>query len=1132
LKKGSLVPAITQASSATQKSLLLLLTLSFYCAPANAVLIDVANDVDPQSSSVLELYPRSAIQTDQEITELELGKSIERELAGGQEHIYRIKLAEGQHARLVVEQRGIDLVVRAQTPTGKLIAEFDSEIRLQGPEQIELVADADGSYRLSIQAKQQEAPTGGYAIRFVGLRASTEKDRSLQKARMLYAESLVLRRAGKYDEALARGNSARETQEGLLGLNHADVATSINNLAVIHYLKSDYITSEQLHRRALEIRTKVLGPDHPHVAYSLNNLAILLDLKGEYTKATLFYKRSLEIKEKTQGLDHPDVATTLNNLGGLHLFKGEFVLAEQLYQRGLEIKEKASGPNHPSVASSLNNLGLVYRNMGDYDKAGQIHERALEIREKALGPDHPDVATSLNNLAALHVYKGNLAKAEQLFQRALEIRIKALGPEHRLVATSLNNLAELYYKNGDYANAEVMNRRAMETRIKLLGPNHPEVASSLYNLGTILQRTGNFGEAERLYQRALEIREEAQGQDHPSITDVLNNLARLYAAKGDLEQAIKTQLRANTITDRNITINLISGSERQKLAYMRSLSDITSRSVSLHVRAAPDNREARALAATSILQRKGRVLDVMSESLTVLRKRLNEQDQLLLDELTDATAHLAKLVLNEPQRISRTEHQKQIKAVEEVREKLEGEISRRSAGYYRKAEPITLAAVGAVVPGDAALIEFASYHPFDPKAPDDIKAYNEPHYVAYVIGSGGEARATDLGTVAAIDVMIDAWRQALRDPKRNDVKQLARMADEKIMQPVRALVGNATRLLVSPDGALNLIPFEALVDEQGRFLVERYAFTYLTSGRDLLRMQVTSNTKGRPLVVANPLFGEARIEQLASAGRKPAPRYRRQSVTAARELGEVYFAPLGGTAQEARTIQALFPEAQLLTGTRATESALKEAAAPSIFHIATHGFFLSEPGAIGTDLIAQMTIRRTGANTPSSAGTAGNGSVLMAATRGLSANAKIENPLLRSGLALAGANVHTNARDDGILTALEASGLNLWGTKLVVLSACDTGLGEVRNGEGVYGLRRAFVLAGAESLVMSLWPVSDYSTRNLMINYYKNLKLGMGRGAALRQVQLDLLKRDRQLHPFYWANFIQSGEWANLDGKR
>jgi len=301
-----------------------------------------------------------------------------------------------------------------------------------------------------------------------------------------------------------------------------------------------------------------------------------------------------------------------------------------------------------------------------------------------------------------------------------------------------------------------------------------------------------------------------------------------------------------------------------------------------------------------------------------------------------------------------------------------------------------------------------------------------------------------------------------------------------------------------------------LVDEQGRYLINRYSFTYLTSGRDLLRMQTARETKGRPrsvakplLIVANPSFGEP-AEEITSTSTKTIPNRRQRSVTSARTLAEVYFGPLGGTEQEARTIKNLFPDASLLTAERATESALKHAAAPRILHIATHGFFLSETAAPAN-----------AANTQSSS---------------VTAITKIENPLLRSGLALANANHRRSSGDDGILTALEASGLNLWGTKLVVLSACDTGLGEVRNGEGVYGLRRAFVLAGAESLVMSLWPVSDYPTKKLMTEFYQNLKQGMGRGPALRQAQLTMVKD--KLHPFYWANFIQSGEWANLDGKR
>jgi len=278
-------------------------------------------------------------------------------------------------------------------------------------------------------------------------------------------------------------------------------------------------------------------------------------------------------------------------------------------------------------------------------------------------------------------------------------------------------------------------------------------------------------------------------------------------------------------------------------------------------------------------------------------------------------------------------------------------------------------------------------------------------------------------------------------------------------------------------------------------------------------MQAARESRSNPLVIANPSFGAPATEQIAHAGasltatRRPkAPGRRRRSVTSARSLSEVYFAPLSGTAREASTIHALFPEASLLTGQEATESALKRAAAPRLLHIATHGFFL------------------TGAESP-----AANAQV---ASRGISARARIDNPLLRSGLALAGANLRGETSDDGILTALEAAGLNLWGTKLVVLSACDTGVGEVRQGEGVYGLRRAFVLAGAETLVMSLWPVSDYATRALMARYYRNLKGGMGRGEALRRVQLEMLRRDAGLHPFYWATSIRSGEWTDLEGKR
>ncbi len=1003
----------------------------------------------------------------QEVTPLEIGKAIERELSGGERHNYDLKLDEGQYASVVVEQRGIDLLVRVLGVNGKPMTEFDSELRHHGPEPVEMVAESAGAYRVAVEAKWPKDATGRYEIRLVELRAATESDRSLQEARRLLADSVSLRRAGKYDQAIPPGERAIEIRESVLGSEHPDVAASLNNLGEVFRMKGDYTRTEQLYKRALEIREKALGPEHPDAVSSLNNLAILHYLRGKFDQAEQLYKRALEIREKVLGPEHRDVATTLNNMALVYRSKSDFDKAEQLFNRALEIREKVLGPEHPDIGPTLHNLAIVYRSTGSYDKAERLYKRALEIYEKALGPEHPNVASTLNNLGITQVDMGNYDKAEQLYNRALEIREKALGPEH------------------------------------------PNVASTLHNLAAVYRNKGDFDKAEQLNQRAIKIAEKALGPEHPNVSEMLNHLAILYAAKGDLAQAITTQLRADKIIEHNIALNLVAGSERQKLAYQASLSEPTDRTLSLHTRSAPDSVEARGLAATTILRRKVRVLDALADSLKTLRQRFSQQDQKLLDQLNDTIAQLAGLVLNGPQRMTPAEHQARIKSLEAQREELEAEISRRSAEFRAASQPVTLAAVQAAIPANAALIELAVYRPFDPKAKSDKAAFGESRYVAYIIRKQSEVQWKELGEARAIDGAIEELRKALRDPKRKDIEQLARAVDEKIMRPVRPLLGDATHLLVSPDGALNLIPFEALVDEQNRFLIERYSFNYLTSGRDLLRLQVARNSPGNPLVLADPSFGEPETARIAKADtRKLNERShgrKRQSVTTGNDLSHVYFAPLDGTQREARTIKSLFPEVSLLTRSEATEAHLKQVAAPRLLHIATHGFFLSDG--------------------PTASDTRG--------TRAISASAKIENPLLRSGLALAGANLRSSGTgDDGILTALEASGLNLWGTKLVVLSACDTGVGEVKNGEGVYGLRRALVLAGAETLVMSLWPVSDYVTREMMTAYYKGLKQGQGRGEALREVQLSMLKHKGREHPFYWASFIQSGEWANLEGKR
>ncbi len=1125
-----------------------------------------------------------AADDEKDVRLLEPGKPIEREIAGGQNHLYQITLTEGQYLKVIVEQRGINVAVQLMGSDRKLIFEFDDEIRKHGEEMASLVAESLGIYRLSVQTKQNDSSTGRYAIKVVEFRTATEQDITLQETRRLNTESVRLWRAGAYNEAFPLAERALEMREKLLGPAHPNVAQSLNNLANLYLAREDLAKTEMLYRRALEIREKALGPDHPDVAGSLNNLANIYRMKGDYAKAELLYQRALEIREKVLGPDHPDVANPLNNLAIVYSVKGEYAKAEPLYRRALEIREKALGPNHPDVARSLNNLATIYRDRndnaraeplyqralgivekvlgpdhpdaatftnnlaeiywkrGDYEKAETLYQRVLEIREKPFGPDHPDVASSIHNLAVLYWERGDYTKAEPFFQRALQIRERSLGPNHRDVAHSLNGLAALYWEmgddkkaeplyqraleisekalgsddpavaqslynlallyrtRGDYAKAELLNQRALMISEKALGAEHPEVAGSLHSLGALYWLKGDYTKAEPLFQRALTIREKSPTPGHPDVASFLSSMALLYAAKGEQAQAVATQLRANAVSEHNIIRNLAAGSERQKLAYLDLLSKQSNQSLSLHVQSAPTDPRAVRMALTTLFQRKGRSLDAMSNTFAQLRRHTNAQDQALFAQLTETVSQIANVTFKGPDSKNPVAYREQLKQLEEQKEKIEAELSQRSDEFREQTKPITLESIQAAIPIGSALIEIGAYAPVDVK----LGKRGNPRYVAYILLPHGDPRWVDLGEAEPIDQAVAEFRNTLHSSKSTNVKALARRLDEKVMRPVRKLLGQMRNVLLSPDGSLNLVPFAALVDEQNRYLVERYSFTYLTSGRDLLRFRPDAQIAKAPVIVADPDFGE-----------RPSDR-KTASSTGILDLRQAYFSPLSGTAEEAKALKMILPQATVLTRDQATEAALKQVASPGVLHIATHGFFLAD----AVENPSEAERRRK----------------LLQHTGGLaSLGARLENPLLRSGLGLSGANLRRsgpNQEDDGILTAMEVAGLNLWGTKLVVLSACETGVGEVRTGEGVYGLRRALVLAGAETQVMSLWPVSDRGTRDLMIGYYKALQAGQGRSEAMRQVQLRMLKDPRRRHPFYWASFIVSGEWANLDGKR
>ena len=1135
------------------------LTLFLLCCFLMAVPTGQAFDGHSDLIRQLTNQPSKAANgTDDEkdIRTLEPGKPIKREMAGGQQHSYLVRLKDNQFLKTIVEQDGIDVVVQVSGPNGKFLIEVDSERRLQGQEEAPLVAEVAGDYQLMVRPQLKSASGGSYQIRIEELRAATDTDRALQEGRKQYEESLKLERAGKYDEALLLAQRVLEIREryltvenhdvaeaiirladiytdrgeyvkaepfyrraldiceNMLGKDHPSTARSLNNLAGLYYLQGRQLEAEPLYRRALDIKEKALGKDHLSIAKSLNNLAMLYGSQGKYAEAEPLYQRALDIFEKALGKDHPDTAECLSNLAGPYFLQGKYADAEPLFKRALDIKEKALGKDHLDTARSLNNLAVLYREQGRYAEAEPLFRRALATQEKTLGKDHPSIARSLNNLASLYSLQGKYVEAEPLYRRALVIRETALGKDHPETAQSINNLAELYHLQGKRAEAEPLCKRALDIFEKALGKDHPDTADSLDNLGLLYQEQGKYAEAESLHQRALDIFEKALGKDHPSTTDSLNNLARLYTSKGDFAQAVKFQSRANAAGERNIALNLAIGSEREKLDYLALFSRQTDFTLSLHSQAASNDSQALNLAFTTLLRRKGRGLDAMTNTIAALRRHATPENQILFDQLAQARSQLAAFTLRKVDSAKPDEYHAQLKPLEERVEELEAALSERSAEFCSQSQPVTIAAVQAALPAGSALIEFAVY------TPQDLRTRNNkpPRYLAYLLASEGQPRWIGLGEAAPIDKAVMAWRKALRDPQRADVKRLACAVYEKILRPVRALLsgmpGQTRQLLVAPDGSLNLIPLAALVDEENRYLIERYTISYLTSGRDLLRLHTSPPSKSAPLVIANPSFG--RIETIAAQGDQDSGKSQMDSQAWGQiDPTVIFFQSLPGTEREALAIKSVLPGASVLLRKQATETALKQAKAPSVLHIATHGFFLSDEAApaaethgISDDNPLRLPIQLS------------------------KWTAKIDNPLLRSGLALAGANEHRSGDDDGVLTSMEAASLDLWGTRLVVLSGCDTGVGEIKNGEGVYGLRRALVLAGSETQVISLWPVSDNEAHSLMAGYYRRLLNGEGRGESLRQIQLEMLKDAKLRHPHYWGSFIQSGEWANLDGQR
>ncbi len=989
------------------------------------------------------------------------------------------------------------------------------------------------------------------------------QDRDAAALARLEKELLDQQIKGGFLPALRTARKIHALKDKKLGPDHPETIRALEDVARFMSSTGDFVGALKIHQQVLARAEKKHGVDNPATLTALESLASAYWVAQRYDEADRLYQRVLALHKKQDGPESQLYATYLQLYGGLLWGRGSLSSAEQYYLDAKKIQEKLSGGDEIQLVGITMSLGHLAWAQGQRSKARKYFDRTIAISEKFYGEkmkDPSQAATMILAVAQIYSLGGETAwarpleaKGEKLYREAIAAIEKSGSPSDWRLVTALGALANLHMSRREWDQAEKLFRRLMAIdeaqRAAQKGPQnplasigwmyqlaylerrrgHPEKALPVFGkirdlykktygsymadtmeqqIADVWREMGRYKEARKLLERIVKSTRKTWGPRHPMLSYQLESLSLLNLAEGKTRPALGLMRDALDIQEPNLALVLATGTEADHASYFGRISHQLSMVISLNARYAPKDPAAAQLAMTTVLRRKGRILDAAASSVAALRGQLSADDRKLLEDLAAGRAQLAKLILAGPKATATPdEYTAEVGRLESEVKRLEDQVRRKSAAYRATSQPIELARVQKAIPADAALVEMVLYQPFDAKKwGADVKL--EPRrYAAYLVGRSGAPRWIDLGQADAIDAAADRFLEALADPNSADVDKLGRALYDRAMKPVVAQLGQSktSKLLVAPDGLLNLVPMGAMVDETGKHLVRRFTFTYLTSGRDLLRIGAGAKPKSSPLIVADPTFDEA--DSATTRG----TRGRRS-----RDFRSMKWERLPGTGEEADALVKLLADARVLRGAKATEASLKKVRGPRVLHVATHGFFLPAEPPPATAEIASLTA----AGPPTT----------VFATQAAVDTSGPENPLLRSGLALAGANKLSSGAEDGVLTALEAAGLDLWGTQLVVLSACETGVGKVTEGDGVHGLRRALVIAGAETLVMSLWQVDDKATRELMTGYYERLRAGEGRSEALRQVQLKMLRSERRAHPYYWASFVPTGDWAPLAG--
>jgi CHAT domain-containing protein len=942
----------------------------------------------------------------------------------------------------------------------------------------------------------------------------------LGKRGPLYALSLdnvaaLYRLTGKGPEAVPPAREALAIRKEDMGDKHPDSIAALQRLAGLYGSLGNYREVLPLRQQLLAIHRQTVGEQHPLYASSLHSLAVAYKNLSEYKTAVPLFTQALALRKALSGEKHPAYAGALDSLAGCYWELGEFGLAHRLCKRALDLRKQTLGENHRDYAHSLYSMALVYMSMGDNQVALPLARKSVEVYKAVTGENNLGYCYALHALACVHLLLGDRKTGQAELERVVELSKSLLGEKHPEYLSFLTNLVVV---SQDRKAALSMQQKVLEVRKEVLGEKHPDYATTLDHLAGLYREQKQYREAERLSRQALALIREVNGGKTPHYAGSLYSLGGLYLEQNQPDKARPLLEQALTIKRDHWRLAASAESERQQLLGLTLLRHYLDLALSL-----PDRTERDITANyTHVLAWKGIVF--MQQQQRRLFARLLAADnraevRRLVDQLQQTTRQLAAAARLPADGKGAAAPDSRLEALTRQKEELESRLSRLSTDFragHDRAE-LTPAVLRQVLPEGVALVDFLFYTHSDLAHADPSKR-SQKRLSAWVVRRDQPLVRVDLGQAEPIEQAVTAWRKALRN--RTAGRAASQTLSRLLWQPLEKHLTRARTVLLSPDGVLGTVPFAALPGrKEGTYLIEEVAVAVVPVPQLLpgLMAPVPTQKRLKPsLLVIGDVNFDSDQTAVASADDRSAPRGHLAG-----------WGKLPNTQAEAAAVRDSFTRL-FRTGTvtdlreeEARKAAVRQALTRSRYaHLATHGFFAS-------------------AELKSALADAGRGGAGLFGGEGVAG----WNPLLLSGMVLAGANKEPKpGQEDGILTALEVSEMDLSGCELAVLSACETGLGKEAGGEGLLGLQRAFAVAGCRSVVASLWRVDDKATMALMAAFYRVWwgKKVVSRVDALRQAQLSLLRegvrsmhredagqkdRDDRLPPFYWAAFVLSGDW-------